>query len=260
MEEVKMRKMIIAGNWKSNGTIQSTKDLVNGVLNKAEFDTEKVEVIVTPIYIHIASVKALLNDKIKVGSQNISQTGNGAFTGEISAEQLKDFDIQWVLIGHSERRTIFKETDDIVAAKVLKAQSLGLKAMICIGETDEEREAGKTFDVLKTQMEAFVKNVTDWSNVTLAYEPVWAIGTGKTATPEIAQECCHFMRNYIKENVSEEVANALRIQYGGSVNGKTAADLIAQPDLDGFLVGGASLKAEFNDIIAAANNLEQKTE
>lgn len=116
-----MRKMIVAGNWKSNGTIQSTKDLVNGVLNKAEFDTEKVEVIVTPIYIHIASVKALLNDKIKVGSQNISQTGNGAYTGEISAEQLKDFDIQWVLIGHSERRTIFKETDDIIAAKVLKA-------------------------------------------------------------------------------------------------------------------------------------------
>ena len=132
--------------------------------------------------------------------------------------------------------------------------------MICIGETNEQREADTTFDVLKTQMEAFVKNVTDWSNVTLAYEPVWAIGTGKTATPEIAQECCHFMRNYIKENVSEEVANALRIQYGGSVNGKTAAGLIAQPDLDGFLVGGASLKAEFNDIITAANNVEQNTE
>jgi len=211
MDEVKARKMIVAGNWKSNGTVQSIRDLVNTVLNKSEFDGEKVEVVVAPISIHIASVKALLNDKIKVGCQNISATGNGAFTGEISAEQLKDFDVQWVIIGHSERRGVFGETDEQVAAKVLKAQSQGLNAMVCVGETNEQREAGECFEVLKTQLSAFIKSIENWSKIVIAYEPVWAIGTGKVATPEIAQEVCSFIRNFVKENVSEEVANALRI-------------------------------------------------
>jgi triosephosphate isomerase len=132
--------------------------------------------------------------------------------------------------------------------------------MVCIGEQLEHREAGHTFDILKTQLEGFVKSVTDWSNIVIAYEPVWAIGTGKTATPEIAQEVCSFIRSYVKEQVSEEIANALRIQYGGSVNGKNAATLIAQPDVDGFLVGGAALKPDFNEIISAANSLEQRVE
>ena len=252
------RKMIVAGNWKSNGTVQTTNDLVNNVLNKAEFDGNKVEVVVAPISIHIAAVRALLNENIQVGAQNLSAKGNGAFTGEISAEQLKDFSVNWVIIGHSERRTVIGETNEDVAAKVTKAQECGLKAMICIGESNEQREEGHTNDHLTSQLEGFIKCITDWSRVVIAYEPIWAIGTGKTATPEIAQEVCSFIRNYIKEHVSEEVSNSLRIQYGGSVNGKNAATLISQPDIDGFLVGGASLKPDFNDIISAASNLVQE--
>jgi triosephosphate isomerase len=144
------KKLIVGGNWKCNGTVQSIKDLVNDVLNKAHFDESKVEVIVSPISIHIASVKALLKENIKVMAQNMSSTGNGAFTGEISGDQLKDFDVQWVLIGHSERRWTFGETDAQVAAKVAKAQATGLNAVVCVGEKLEEREAGQTNHVLKT--------------------------------------------------------------------------------------------------------------
>ena len=141
MDAQQTRKMIIGGNWKCNGTVQSIKTLVNEVLNKADFDSEKLEVVVCPISIHIASVKALLNDKVKVACQNMSHTGAGAYTGEISGEQLKDFDIDWTLIGHSERRTLYSETNEIVAKKVAKAQSLGLNAIVCFGESLEQREA-----------------------------------------------------------------------------------------------------------------------
>ena len=180
------RKYIIGGNWKCNGTLQSVKDLIKGVLNMAEFDQAKLDVVVAPVSIHIASVKALLNDNIKVACQNVSQTGKGAFTGEISCEQLKDFDVDWVIIGHSERRTLYGETDQIVATKTAQAQETGLNAIVCIGELLEQRENGTTNDVLKTQLSAFKDSVKDWSRVVIAYEPVWAIGTGKTASPEIA--------------------------------------------------------------------------
>ena len=252
------RKAIIGGNWKCNGSVQSVKDLVNNVLNKAEFDQSKVEVVVAPISLHIASVKALVNENIKVACQNMSDTGMGAFTGEVSGQQLVDFGVEWTLIGHSERRTLFGETDEIVAKKVAKAQELGLKQIICIGESLEQREAEQTNDVLKQQLDAIKPHVANWDLVVIAYEPVWAIGTGKTATPEIAQAAHDFIRNWAKENASEEIASQLRIQYGGSVNGKNAADLIAQPDIDGFLVGGASLKPDFLDIISAANNREEQ--
>ena len=144
------RKMIIGGNWKCNGTVQSTKDLVNEVLNKATFSDDKLEVVVAPISIHIASVKALLTQQIKVACQNMSSTNKGAYTGEISAEQLKDFDINWVIIGHSERRTLYDETDAVVSAKVQQAQDSGLNSIVCVGETLEQREAGETNNVLKT--------------------------------------------------------------------------------------------------------------
>ena len=251
--EATQRKYIIGGNWKCNGTLQSVKDLIENVLNKAEFDQSRVEVIVAPVTIHIASVKALLNQNIQVACQNASQTGKGAYTGEISCEQLKDFDVNWTLIGHSERRSLYGETDAIVAAKAAQAQELGLKTIICIGEKLEERENGTTNEVLKTQLNGFKDSIKDWSTVVIAYEPVWAIGTGKTASPEIAQETHTFIRSWFKENCGEEVAAQIRIQYGGSVNAKNAADLIAKPDIDGFLVGGASLKPDFNDIIKAAN-------
>ena len=168
--------------------------MIQNVLNKIEYDESKIAVVVAPVSIHIAGVKALLNKNINVGCQNMSQTGKGAFTGEISCVQLKDFDIEWVIIGHSERRTLYNETDEIVAAKAAQAQASGLNAMICIGELLEQRENGTTNEVLKGQLNGFKDAIKDWSKVVIAYEPVWAIGTGKTATPEIAQETHAYIR------------------------------------------------------------------
>jgi triosephosphate isomerase len=253
--ESAQRKMVIGGNWKCNGDVQSIKDLVNNVLNKAKFDSDKVDVIVAPISIHIASVKALLKENVKVAAQNMSATGNGAFTGEISGEQLKDFDVKWVIIGHSERRWVFGETDAQVSEKVAKAQSIGLNSFVCIGEKLEQREAGETNAVLKIQLNAIKESVKDWSKIVIAYEPVWAIGTGKTATPQVAEETHVFIRSWLKDHVSEDVANSTRITYGGSVNAKTAPELISMANIDGFLVGGAALKPEFNDIIAAMSDV-----
>lgn len=214
-----------------------------------EFDESRVEVVVAPISLHITSTKTMLNSNVLVAAQNISESGNGAFTGEISADQVVDFGLQWTLIGHSERRKLFGETDEIVARKVEKAQTAGLKAILCVGETLEQREAGTTNAVLKTQLDAVKASVTNWANIVIAYEPVWAIGTGKTATPAIAQDAHAYIRSWLSENVSADVAAATRIQYGGSANAGNAADLIAQPDIDGFLVGGASLKPEFGAIV-----------
>ena len=222
------RKMIIGGNWKCNGTLQSVKDLVNNVLNQAEYDSNKVEVIVAPVSIHISTVKALVNDNIKVMAQNVSASGNGAYTGEVSAEQAVDFGLEWVLIGHSERRNVYGETDAQVGTKVARAQANGLNAIVCIGEHLEQRESGETNNVLKTQLDAIKDSVKDWSKIVIAYEPVWAIGTGKTATPAIADETHAYVRSWLSENVSAEVAQATRIQYGGSVNAKTAPELIQQ--------------------------------
>lgn len=227
------------------------------MLNQAEYDSEKLEVVVAPISIHVSTVKALLNDKIKVCAQNVSATGNGAFTGEVSAEQAVDFGLEWVLIGHSERRNVYGETDKDVAAKVAKAQTNGLNAIVCIGEHLEQRESGETNNVLKSQLDAIKDSVQDWSKIVIVYEPVWAIGTGKTATPEIADDTHAYVRSWLSENVSDDVSQSMRIQYGGSVNAKTAPELIKQANIDGFLVGGASLKPEFKDIITTMNNFQE---
>jgi len=183
----------------------------------------------------------------------MSATGNGAFTGEISGEQLKDFEVNWVLIGHSERRTIMGESNEVVAAKTARAQALGLNAIVCLGESLEQREAGTTNDHLKAQLDSVKDSIKDWSTIVLAYEPIWAIGTGKTATPEIAEATHEYIRQWLASEISEEVSQSTRIQYGGSVNAKNAAELIAKDNIDGFLVGGASLKPDFLDIISAAN-------
>lgn len=211
MEAASGRKYIIGGNWKCNGTIQSVNDLINNVLNKATFDQSQVEVVVAPVSFHISTVKAQVNDNIKVCSQNIGQFGKGAFTGEVSGDQLKDFGIEWTLIGHSERRNLYGETDAIVAAKTAQAQEIGLNTIICIGEKLEDREGGTTNQVLATQLNGFKDSVKDWSKIVIAYEPVWAIGTGKTATPEMAQETHAFIRQWLTENVSQEVSDATRI-------------------------------------------------
>ena len=209
--ESAQRKLIIGGNWKCNGTMESTNKLVGEVLNQAQFDESKVEVVVAPISIHVGTVKALANPNIKVALQNMSASDKGAFTGEVSGDQAVDFGLEWVIIGHSERRTLFGETDQIVAAKVSKAQTYGLNAIVCCGESLEIREAGTTNEFLKGQLDAVKDSICDWTKIVIAYEPIWAIGTGKTATPEIAEAACAFIRSWISENISAEVAQSVRI-------------------------------------------------
>merc|ERR1719401_690083 len=185
-----------------------------------------------------------------VSAQNCSKTGSGAFTGEWTAESLLDLGIKWTLIGHSERRTKYGETDADTAEKVGRCQELGVNVILCIGELLEEREAGKTDEVNKRQLAACIPKIKNWDLIVIAYEPVWAIGTGKVATPDQAQETQAAIRAYLAKAVSPEVAEKTRIQYGGSVTPANCADLMSKPDIDGFLVGGASLKPTFMDIIA----------
>lgn len=191
------------------------------------------------------------NVNAKVAAQNCYKVSKGAFTGEVSPAMLKDNGIEWVILGHSERRNVFGENDQLIAEKVGHALNEGLSVIACIGEKIEEREAGKTLDVVYAQMEAIKPQVSDWSRVVVAYEPVWAIGTGKVATPAQAQEVHAALRKWLTENVSGDVANATRIIYGGSVTGSNCAELAKEGDIDGFLVGGASLKPEFITIINA---------
>jgi triosephosphate isomerase (TIM) len=214
---------------------------------------DNVDVIVSPISLHIAMAKVMLQDNVKVAAQNISMYGTGAYTGEIAAEQLVDFGVEWTLIGHSERRTLFHEDNETVAKKVSLALEVGLNVILCIGETLEQRENGSTNDVLKAQLDTAKDSIKDWNKIVIAYEPVWAIGTGKVASPEQAQETHNYIRSWITDNVSEETAKATRIIYGGSVSDKNSKELIEQADLDGFLVGGASLKPAFHTIVQSAN-------
>ena len=248
-----MRKFLVGGNWKSNGTAAFAKSFPAEVLNKLAFDAAKVEVVVAPTALHLATVHGALNGNINAASQNLSLTGNGAYTGEVSCEQLKDLGVQWALTGHSERRSIYGETDQDVANKTKRAIDNGFSVLACIGETLEERESGRTKEVNERQLNAIREVVEDWTNVVIAYEPVWAIGTGKVASPEMAQETHAEIRQWLGEAISAEAQNSVRILYGGSANAKNAASLIAQPDIDGFLVGGASLKPEFHQIVEAVN-------
>ena len=251
------RKFFVGGNWKSNGSVAFSNQFTNDVLNKLEFDPTKVDVVVAPTALHILAIKALVKENVHVAAQNISLTGNGAFTGELSAEMVAEADIKWTLTGHSERRHKYGETDKEVGTKTQNAIEKGLSVIVCCGETLEQREAGKTDEVNASQLAAVAEQVKDWSNVVIAYEPVWAIGTGKVASPEDAQSATAAVRSWLEKNVSAEVANATRILYGGSVSDKNAVDLIAQADIDGFLVGGASLKPAFSDIVKAANDAKQ---
>lgn len=250
------RNYVVGGNWKSNGDFDFVNSFPADVLAKAEFDPAKVEVVVAPTDLHLTTAQSKLADtKVKVSAQDVSQYGRGAYTGNITADQLSDAKIEWTLTGHSERRTLFGETDQDVAVKTKIAVENGLNVMLCIGEQKEERENGLTGEVNARQLQACVDELTEgqWANVVIAYEPVWAIGTGLTATPEMAQDTHEEIRNWLAENVSPAVAGATRILYGGSVNGGNCADLITRKDIDGFLVGGASLKPEFKDIIEAAD-------
>lgn len=235
-----------------NGTSDDVKKIV-GVLNGAEVPPEDVvEVVVSPPYVFLPLVKSLLRSDFGVAAQNCWVRKGGAFTGEISVEMLVNLNIPWVILGHSERRLILNESNEFVGDKVAYALSQGLKVIACVGETLEQRESGSTMAVVAAQTKAIAERVLNWDNIVLAYEPVWAIGTGKVATPAQAQEVHTELRKWLHENTGPEVAASVRIIYGGSVNGKNCKELAAQPDVDGFLVGGASLKPEFIDIIASS--------
>lgn len=244
------RKFVVGGNWKMNGDKGSTACMIS-ILQSAELDPN-VEVVIAVPLIYLAFIQSIVPKNIAVAAQNCWKAEKGAFTGETSPVMIKDVRCNWVILGHSERRTIFKESDELVAEKVALALATGLKVIACIGETLEEREAGKTQEVVFRQTKALLPAIGDnWANVVLAYEPVWAIGTGKTATPQQAQEVHASLRNWLSSNVSADVAGSVTIQYGGSVTAANAKELAACPDIDGFLVGGASLKPEFVDIINA---------
>ncbi|KAH1066869.1 hypothetical protein J1N35_031856 [Gossypium stocksii] len=246
------RKFFVGGNWKCNGTTEEVKKIVT-TLNEVEVPSEDVvEVVVSPPFVFLTFVNSLLRSDFHVAAQNCWVRKGGAFTGEISAEMLVNLSIPWVIIGHSERRALLNESNEFVGDKVAYALSQGLKVIACIGETLEERESGSTMAVVAAQTKAIAGKVTNWDNVVLAYEPVWAIGTGKVATPVQAQEVHCELRKWLHENVGGDIAASTRIIYGGSVNGANCKELAAQPDVDGFLVGGASLKPEFVDIIKAA--------
>ncbi|KMZ74865.1 Triose-phosphate isomerase [Zostera marina] len=246
------RKFFVGGNWKCNGTTDQLKKIIT-TLNEGDVPSQDiVEVVLSPPYVFLGMVKDLLRPDFHVAAQNCWVKKGGAFTGEISAEMLANVDIPWVILGHSERRAILKESNEFVGDKVAYALSQGLKVIACIGETLEQRESGTTMEVVAAQTKAIAERVTNWDNVVLAYEPVWAIGTGKVATPAQAQEVHCELREWLEANVNSEVAASTRIIYGGSVTASNCQELGGQKDVDGFLVGGASLKPEFIDIIKAS--------
>jgi triosephosphate isomerase (TIM) len=252
-----MRKYLVGGNWKCNGTMDFAKKFPTEVLNKLKFDPSKVDVVVAPTALHIPIVQSAVGNNVNVATQNLSLTGDGAFTGELSAAMIKDAGIKWTLTGHSERRTLYGESDEDVAKKTKAALDAGFSVLACIGELKEEREGGITKEVNERQLNAIRAECDDWSNIVIAYEPVWAIGTGLTATPEVAQETHAEIREWLGKSVSKEAAASVRILYGGSVSDANAAELIAKADIDGFLVGGASLKPAFHTIVEACDDAQK---
>nr|P52270.1 RecName: Full=Triosephosphate isomerase, glycosomal; Short=TIM; Short=Triose-phosphate isomerase [Trypanosoma cruzi]1CI1_A Chain A, PROTEIN (TRIOSEPHOSPHATE ISOMERASE) [Trypanosoma cruzi]1CI1_B Chain B, PROTEIN (TRIOSEPHOSPHATE ISOMERASE) [Trypanosoma cruzi]1SUX_A Chain A, Triosephosphate isomerase, glycosomal [Trypanosoma cruzi]1SUX_B Chain B, Triosephosphate isomerase, glycosomal [Trypanosoma cruzi]AAB58349.1 triosephosphate isomerase [Trypanosoma cruzi] len=242
---------IAAANWKCNGSESLLVPLIE-TLNAATFDHD-VQCVVAPTFLHIPMTKArLTNPKFQIAAQN-AITRSGAFTGEVSLQILKDYGISWVVLGHSERRLYYGETNEIVAEKVAQACAAGFHVIVCVGETNEEREAGRTAAVVLTQLAAVAQKLSKeaWSRVVIAYEPVWAIGTGKVATPQQAQEVHELLRRWVRSKLGTDIAAQLRILYGGSVTAKNARTLYQMRDINGFLVGGASLKPEFVEIIEA---------
>jgi triosephosphate isomerase len=239
-----MRRKLVAGNWKMHGSLAENEALLSGIL--AGMGNVKAGVAVCVPYPYLAQVQAkLAGSAIAWGTQNMSQHARGAYTGEVSAAMLKDFGCTYVIVGHSERRALYGESDEVVAEKFAAAQSAGLTPILCVGETLDERESGITEAVVGRQLDAVIakSGVAALARAVVAYEPVWAIGTGKTATPEQAQAVHAFIRGKVRA-LDAAVADGLIIQYGGSMKPNNAADLLSQPDIDGGLIGGASLNAE----------------
>ncbi|MBE5737292.1 MAG: triose-phosphate isomerase [Clostridiales bacterium] len=237
-----MRKPIIAGNWKMNKTAKQAVELIEEL--KPLIAKSKPEVVVCVPYTDLWAVKdAIAGSKIKLGAENVAWADNGAFTGEISAEMLKEIGVEYVIIGHSERRQYFGETDQSVNMRLVQALKNDLKPIVCVGETLQEREKNKTKKVLKKQILEGFKGIEDFTNIVIAYEPVWAIGTGKTATAEDANKTIGYIRSLVRKTWGAEVAKSLRIQYGGSMKPTNAKELMAMRNIDGGLIGGAALKA-----------------
>jgi triosephosphate isomerase len=249
----KERKLIIAGNWKMNKTVAEALALVSDL--KLELaNVREVDIVVCPPFTALESVsKAMIdNSNIRLGAQNMSENNFGAYTGEICAGMLKEFSVRYVILGHSERRQYQKEPDALIAKKAVAAHAASLKPIVCVGETLAEREAGQMQQVLETQVRGSLAGLTkeQMAETIVAYEPVWAIGTGKTATTQQAQETHAFIRGLLVKLFGEAVAKKVRIQYGGSVKPANARELMSQPDVDGALVGGAALEARsFADIV-----------
>ncbi|MBD5156331.1 MAG: triose-phosphate isomerase [Butyrivibrio sp.] len=244
------RKKIIAGNWKMNMTPSEAVELINTL--KPLVATEEADVVFcVPAIDIIPAMEAAKGSNIQIGAENMYFEEKGAYTGEIAPAMLTDVGVKYVIIGHSERREYFAETDETVNKKVLKAFEHGITPIVCCGETLTQREQGVTIDFIRQQIKIAFLNVTadQAKTAVIAYEPIWAIGTGKTATSDQAQEVCSAIRTCIGEIYDEATAEAIRIQYGGSVNASTAAELFAKPDIDGGLVGGAALKPDFGKIV-----------
>lgn len=238
-----MRKPIIAGNWKMNKTIAQAIEFINEVKDKVQND--KVEAVICAPFTLLKDLKEITKGtNIKIAAQNMHYADNGAFTGEVNAQMLKEIGMDYVLVGHSERREYFNETDETCNKKVLKALETGINPILCCGETLEQREADETKNVCKVQVEKALENVSneDITKVVVAYEPIWAIGTGKTATSQEANDVIKYIREVLTE-LYGELANEVRIQYGGSVKPSNVSEIMSQSDIDGALVGGASLEA-----------------
>ncbi|MGL4738836.1 MAG: triose-phosphate isomerase [Cellulosilyticaceae bacterium] len=245
-----MRKKIVAGNWKMNLTPAQAVELINSLKDK--INTSDVEVVVCPTFVCLPAVlEAVKGTHIGVGAQNMHFEENGAFTGEIAPSMLKELGVKYVIIGHSERRQYFAETDQTVNLKTKKALAHDLVPLVCVGESLEDRENGITIDLVRLQTKIALKDVSaeDAKKVVIAYEPIWAIGTGRTATSAQAEEVCAAIREVLAEVYGQEVADEVRVQYGGSVNGGNANELFNMGNIDGGLVGGASLKEEFVSIV-----------
>jgi triosephosphate isomerase len=247
-----IRQKIVAGNWKMNGSRESIVSLIGGLL---KMDGSSSEVVVAPSFPYLSQVNDLIDGSgVMLAAQNVSHELKGAYTGEVSASMLGDFGVKYVLLGHSERRSLYGETDDIVASKVKTVLGFGLVPMLCIGETLAERESGKTLDVCERQIQAVIDvvGIDAFERMTIAYEPVWAIGTGLSASAEQAQEIHQSIRAFLAKS-SESISQKVQILYGGSVKASTSSALFKMPDVDGALVGGASLDAkEFIAIVKAA--------
>jgi len=248
----KERKLIIAGNWKMNKTVAEALDLVGGIRRECR-DVKEVDIVVCPPFTALCEVsKAVLNTNVRLGAQNMSEHNYGAYTGEIAAGMLKEFSVRYVILGHSERRQYQKETDELINKKALAAHAASLKPIVCVGETLAERDSGQMEKVLQTQVRGSLANLSkaQMEETILAYEPVWAIGTGKTATAGQAQEAQAYIRGLLAKLFDDTTARKVRIQYGGSVKPSNTRELMSQPDVDGALVGGASLEDRgFADII-----------